>query len=716
MEEKMPRKIVMLIMLAFIASAGFCQYQYWTNDCNTNRVHDLAFTATDIWCLANSPLRIDRSSAQITQLTHANSPLPEYRYDALATDPDGNVWFLPSSGGLLKYDGVNYTLYQPNFNYYRFSSLAVVSVNDIWLGSYYGLVHFNGSSFTNLVAPGQQLNQVCLDNLGRVWFWAVVNDDEFYHNVLFCHDEDGFELYPNVPDMEWPMEVNIVFDADNQLWVGTPYQGLAKLTGNVWTFFNTQNSGLLNNKVTCLGFDAAGRLWAGTPSGISVFDGSDWNSYTAQNSDWGNRFPYAMQIADDQAVWLATDHGLVKIADGSLTTLDTGLGGFPQGTGLMQAQAPNGDWYFLFSYALYSFNGNTWTNIPLPVADLNLDSLLFDTAGNLWLSGSLGLLRFDGQVWTHFTTENSGLPSNNCSALALDSEGCLWIGTTAGLTCYDGTNWQIFDNSNAPFPTNTVNLLKIDPQGRIWVSGSRYSSIWHGVAVWDGQDWDYVDVPNFGNSTQYILDIDWLDDAIYFSTGGGLAKLEAGLWTQYTTANSGIFGSWITSADIDSYGNLWLATSSGITRFDGSNWRSYRVANSGLALDYCRYLVVDAQDKIWVVSWLSTYLSIFDYALAVTNDDLAVPQVSGLRAWPNPFKDKITMELELKRAGDLEITVFNIRGQRVRILSSGKHPAGKNQITWDGRDASGKPCVAGIYLIKPRAAGINRTVKTLMLR
>ena len=84
------------------------------------------------------------------------------------------------------------------------------------------------------------------------------------------------------------------------------------------------------------------------------------------------------------------------------------------------------------------------------------------------MNGSAGLLCFDGSTWTHYTTQNSGLPNNVCKTLALDHAQRLWIGTLNGLACFDGATWQVYTSSNAPFPTNEFSLVRCDLQGRIW--------------------------------------------------------------------------------------------------------------------------------------------------------------------------------------------------------------------------------------------------------
>ena len=46
-------------------------------------------------------------------------------------------------------------------------------------------------------------------------------------------------------------------------------------------------------------------------------------------------------------------------------------------------------------------------------------------------------MRFDGENWTPFTAEDSGLPSNNILQIMVDAHGNKWIATRdAGLAVY----------------------------------------------------------------------------------------------------------------------------------------------------------------------------------------------------------------------------------------------------------------------------------------
>ena len=79
----------------------------------------------------------------------------------------------------------------------------------------------------------------------------------------------------------------------------------------------------------------------------------------------------------------------------------------------------------------------------------------------------------------------------------------------------------------------------------------------------------------------------------------------------------------------------------------------------------------------------------------------AQPAGTGLHAsYPNPFNPSITVPYTLAQAGVVNLTVFNLLGQPVRVLVDQLSAAGSYQARWDGRDAAGAPVAGGVYLIR----------------
>ncbi|MDP2173682.1 MAG: T9SS type A sorting domain-containing protein [Candidatus Cloacimonadaceae bacterium] len=55
--------------------------------------------------------------------------------------------------------------------------------------------------------------------------------------------------------------------------------------------------------------------------------------------------------------------------------------------------------------------------------------------------------------------------------------------------------------------------------------------------------------------------------------------------------------------------------------------------------------------------------------------------------YPNPFRESVSIALLLTKSGSAEISVYNLKGQRVRSIVTPNLPAGKNLFTWDEKDA-----------------------------
>ena len=84
--------------------------------------------------------------------------------------------------------------------------------------------------------------------------------------------------------------------------------------------------------------------------------------------------------------------------------------------------------------------------------------------------------------------------------------------------------------------------------------------------------------------------------------------------------------------------------------------------------------------------------------------------------YPNPFNQSTVIRIGLDTAADMELTVFNMSGQRVATLARGPHPAGTHSFVWDGRDHRGSEMASGVYAFRLRAGGREQTRKLLLLR
>ncbi len=82
------------------------------------------------------------------------------------------------------------------------------------------------------------------------------------------------------------------------------------------------------------------------------------------------------------------------------------------------------------------------------------------------------------------------------------------------------------------------------------------------------------------------------------------------------------------------------------------------------------------------------------------NVDFAVPETFQLHQnYPNPFNAGTTISLEVPaNAAAFEVSVFNVRGQKVNTLFNGTAQSGLLKLNWDGSDVSGRAVGNGVYI------------------
>jgi len=81
-----------------------------------------------------------------------------------------------------------------------------------------------------------------------------------------------------------------------------------------------------------------------------------------------------------------------------------------------------------------------------------------------------------------------------------------------------------------------------------------------------------------------------------------------------------------------------------------------------------------------------------------------IPLATGITAiFPNPFNPQTTITLGVLEAGQVDVTVYNVRGEKVQNLFSGYLEQGTYRCSWYGRDESGRLCPSGIYYVKMNA-------------
>ena len=86
------------------------------------------------------------------------------------------------------------------------------------------------------------------------------------------------------------------------------------------------------------------------------------------------------------------------------------------------------------------------------------------------------------------------------------------------------------------------------------------------------------------------------------------------------------------------------------------------------------------------------------------------------KAYPNPFNGQVTLQAELNRSQQVSLIIYNLLGQPIRDIFSGRLPAGVHQFRWNGRSDANLPMASGIYLAVFRGQGWVRQQKVIYVK
>ena len=84
--------------------------------------------------------------------------------------------------------------------------------------------------------------------------------------------------------------------------------------------------------------------------------------------------------------------------------------------------------------------------------------------------------------------------------------------------------------------------------------------------------------------------------------------------------------------------------------------------------------------------------------------------------YPNPFNPTTRIDYDLPQPGHVKLTIYNLLGQKVRVLVDEFQQAGQQFVEWDGRLESDDRVASGLYLYRLQAGDIDDTKKMLLLK
>lgn len=142
--------------------------------------------------------------------------------------------------------------------------------------------------------------------------------------------------------------------------------------------------------------------------------------------------------------------------------------------------------------------------------------------------------------------------------------------------------------------------------------------------------------------------------------------------------------------------------------------------------DHSYMFRVQGVDKYGALSDFSDSTSLFIYdggeiAKQVARAALPV-EFSLSQNFPNPFNSRTTIEYQISGPGtggsatEVNLVIYNILGQRVRVLIKENQIPGKHHIIWDGFNDNGQQVASGNYIYQLMAGKYKTSKKMVFMK
>lgn len=84
--------------------------------------------------------------------------------------------------------------------------------------------------------------------------------------------------------------------------------------------------------------------------------------------------------------------------------------------------------------------------------------------------------------------------------------------------------------------------------------------------------------------------------------------------------------------------------------------------------------------------------------------------------YPNPFNPSTRISYSIPKTSLVQLEIFNVLGQSVRMMTNAHQQPGSYTVDWDGRDGAGRVLPSGVYLYRLQADGAPLTKKMIFVK
>jgi signal transduction histidine kinase/ligand-binding sensor domain-containing protein len=513
-------------------------------------------------------------------------------------------------------------------------ALAQTSDGDLWVGTEFGLSHFDGARFLPWLPPkGPRLSDETILSLaasadGSLWIGT--------HQGLTHWDGDRVSYYQTSTGPSGPSVAAIFVERNGTVWTGTVgYRsgGLCRVERDLLRCNDSVDS-LSRPATTALYEDQSGNLWAGGPVGLSRVEPTNGRIHAV-----GQSIGNIHAIAEDNngQIWIASGGGLGRLLDNKLAPFPLGSAERKIYPVALLSDRDGGLWIGTAGQGLmHLYNGRLDRfGQAEGLSSDHVRCLFEDREGNVWAATESGLDRFrDLPVTT--ISKGQGMPQSPVNVVFASQNGGIFVGGLGGLSRLEGGRVTVYRKRDG-LPDDEIDAIFEQQSGRLWVDGriglayseggrfhasddsfgrkihmmmaaaeDREHHVWLSdqeiglLRIDETRVAEVVPWSQFENKEAWSLEADPKRGGLWLGfRQGGIARFKPGERILGYTKADGLAPGAVLDLHLALDGTLWIATEGGLSRLRDGHIATITTAN-GLPCNRIHAMVEDNSGALWL--------------------------------------------------------------------------------------------------------------------
>ncbi len=164
----------------------------------------------------------------------------------------------------------------------------------------------------------------------------------------------------------------------------------------------------------------------------------------------------------------------------------------------------------------------------------------------------------------------------------------------------------------------------------------------------------------------------------------------------------------------------WSGLTSDLDQGTTNNKGQVTFYSDQIAVPFCGYFVENVDNIVKSGYWFNSGVGETKdsvYSCVLGKEVAQIPEEFDIsQNYPNPFNLTTSITFYLPAESDVDLSIYNILGEKVKTLARGKFEPGSHTVIWDARNESGSEVASGIYFYRLQAGDKTITKRMSLLK